>query len=386
MKIIAIGDSHTHLFHEKIPVFSPGAITAKNFSTDTNPLKIKINDFIESSVNSYETVILCLGEIDIRAHYWRDIPIYESRGVNTDRYISTLVNQFVDAIIKFKNEYKIKSILIWGVPPASSQNRGERNYFVTGMGAYNPELPHVGSQSTRNIITHKFNRYIIKALKNNAEFGIKFLTAFYNFVDDDFQTIANNLSDGVHYDPDFSETAFNLILKTIEKPDLVTCDASIFRLDEKEITFELQQLTSPSEINFDVWIENIIDLEFQVPLRNIPMRIESENKFISLIPAPTVRHHNNLPYKTLCLAIKKMSKLDKMIFNSLSNSLNVEQSDLNYESGMMVTKNWDSLNQMNIIFNLERDFSVQFDVSEFEKLTTFKQIKDVLIIRGLENN
>jgi lysophospholipase L1-like esterase len=304
MNIIVIGDSHTHLFHEKLAIFSPGAITANNFSTDSNPLKIKIDEHLKLSDEKYDTVVLCLGEIDIRAHYWRDIPIYNSRGVSLDTYVNTQVKQFIEAVIKFKQEHKVKNILIWGVPPASSQNRGERNFFMTGMGAYNPELPHVGSQLTRNIITHKFNRQIINYLQVNAEYGIKYLTAFYNFVDEDFNTVANNLSDGVHYDPSFTEMALDLILHVLEKPELIWCSQNISRLDKKIIAFELRELITQSEINYDVWAEDLIDFEIQVPLRNVPFEVENNSVLISLLSAPVVRQITHTTLNTLSLVAK----------------------------------------------------------------------------------
>ena len=80
-----------------------------------------------------------------------------------------------------------------------------------------------------------------------------------------------------------------------------------------------------------------------------------------------------------------MSKIDNLIFTSLAKSLNLQTMDLNEESGMLVTKNWDSLNQMNIIFDLERNFSLQIDVTDFEKLTTFRGIKEILLSKGVEN-
>ena len=69
------------------------------------------------------------------------------------------------------------------------------------------------------------------------------------------------------------------------------------------------------------------------------------------------------------------TKLQKII----GSVLNIGQDVITEESGMYKTKNWDSINALNIIFEVEKVFGTRFEVKDYEKLTSFRGLYLALI-------
>lgn len=54
--------------------------------------------------------------------------------------------------------------------------------------------------------------------------------------------------------------------------------------------------------------------------------------------------------------------------------LNLDPGKIDDNAAMGVTPGWDSANHINLILALEEEFSISFDVSEFELMVTFYDV------------
>jgi len=54
--------------------------------------------------------------------------------------------------------------------------------------------------------------------------------------------------------------------------------------------------------------------------------------------------------------------------------LNLNAAKIDDRTSVDNTPGWDSANQINLILALEEEFSISFDVSEFELMVSFKEI------------
>jgi acyl carrier protein len=70
-----------------------------------------------------------------------------------------------------------------------------------------------------------------------------------------------------------------------------------------------------------------------------------------------------------------MSKsVDQTVKDLMSIVLNIDTNKINGSTTMDNTPGWDSANQINLILALEEEFSISFDVSEFELMVSFFDI------------
>jgi acyl carrier protein len=70
--------------------------------------------------------------------------------------------------------------------------------------------------------------------------------------------------------------------------------------------------------------------------------------------------------------------IDKDLIKIISESLNLKNNQVNDETEMQNTKEWDSLNHVKIIIALSKKFNVKIQTSDYDKLTSFKSIKNFL--------
>ena len=64
--------------------------------------------------------------------------------------------------------------------------------------------------------------------------------------------------------------------------------------------------------------------------------------------------------------------------------LQVSIAEINEESGMNLTTNWDSLNHFVIVTTLERELGARVVFDEMEALSTVKEIRSFLVSQGIE--
>jgi acyl carrier protein len=74
-----------------------------------------------------------------------------------------------------------------------------------------------------------------------------------------------------------------------------------------------------------------------------------------------------------------MSKnVEQTIKDLMSIVLNIDAARIDDSTGMDNTPGWDSANQINLILALEEEFSISFEVSEFELMVSFFDIVQVV--------
>lgn len=74
-----------------------------------------------------------------------------------------------------------------------------------------------------------------------------------------------------------------------------------------------------------------------------------------------------------------MSKnVEQSIKDLMSIVLNIDAAKIDDDTSMDNTPGWDSANQINLVVALEEEFSISFEVSEFELMTSFFEIVQVV--------
>lgn len=74
-----------------------------------------------------------------------------------------------------------------------------------------------------------------------------------------------------------------------------------------------------------------------------------------------------------------MSKnVEQTVKELMSIVLNTDATKIDDSTAMDNTPGWDSANQINLILALEEEFSISFEVSEFEMMTSFFDIVQVV--------
>jgi len=74
-----------------------------------------------------------------------------------------------------------------------------------------------------------------------------------------------------------------------------------------------------------------------------------------------------------------MSKnVEQTVKDMMSIILNIDAARIDDSTAMDNTPGWDSVNQINLILALEEEFSISFEVSEFELMVSFFDIVQVV--------
>lgn len=74
-----------------------------------------------------------------------------------------------------------------------------------------------------------------------------------------------------------------------------------------------------------------------------------------------------------------MSKnVEQTVKDMMSIILNIDAAKIDDSTAMDNTPGWDSANQINLILALEEEFSISFEVSEFEMMVSFFDIVQVV--------
>lgn len=193
-RLIVIGDSHTTLFwpfdRNIAAIFHPGPITLDGFCRPNNQSTQQILAFLAAINPEIGTLVLCMSEIDIRAHYWRDFPILISRGMPVEEIVNAKVKRFVQQATAMGKHFGFREVILWGAPASNMPGITEE-----------PGAPTVGDVITRNILTHLLCKSSALAA-SEAQTIFRFATPFYDMVTDDFLTDTTWLSDGVHIRPE----------------------------------------------------------------------------------------------------------------------------------------------------------------------------------------
>jgi hypothetical protein len=188
--LIIAGDSHTGVFHpfsdEILAIYTRGALTMDSFSRGQSAAYRDLVEFLKSVNRHGATLVLCVSEVDLRAHYWRDMPMLAARGLGFDEFLQERVERFVARADALAAEVGLANIVLWGAPASqlTKDNHSE-------------DLPATGDNPTRNALTHLLNHALITRLAQGNTV-LRFATPFYGMVSDELVTDTGWLRDGVH--------------------------------------------------------------------------------------------------------------------------------------------------------------------------------------------
>ncbi len=79
-----------------------------------------------------------------------------------------------------------------------------------------------------------------------------------------------------------------------------------------------------------------------------------------------------------------MDKLSKLI-EIMSEKLSIPKEEINDETAYNVAKNWDSINHLAIVSELEDAYGIELDVDEITAMENVKVIKDILTKHGIKD-
>lgn len=188
--IIMFGDSHCDIFagcpnqqrfNLHTAVFTTPRLT--NFEGWTS-LWPTLDTWLSAAPG--HDLVVSIGEIDIRAHAWRQYPrVMYSKTIND--YIKELANSVYSTLVRIQRKYRLNRCVLWGAPPAHDNK------------LYNADWPFSGSTGVRNRCVHLFNCEFQRLILANPTNGVGFASAYYAFVDSEFNSINDPSHDGVHY-------------------------------------------------------------------------------------------------------------------------------------------------------------------------------------------
>lgn len=209
--IHCIGDSHSSVFSGEdvmqpvwpyrasnlIPYFKSyriGPATAYQLETKKNIIESLISSL---NLTSDDKLMFCFGEVDCRAHLIKQSKIQNRPIVDI---VVECVDRYIEAI-KYYKKYNT-DIVVWG-PIASWSN--EKPY----------DGPSFGTNEERNWVTFAFN--VALQMRCLSE-GFKFVTIFYNMIDEKMKTNSYFLDDsGIH----LTQKSMPIILNTFKQMELI---------------------------------------------------------------------------------------------------------------------------------------------------------------------
>jgi len=75
---------------------------------------------------------------------------------------------------------------------------------------------------------------------------------------------------------------------------------------------------------------------------------------------------------------------NKSVKSLIATILEINANDLDEQSGLNVTENWDSLNQFMITSAIESEFGIKLTFAELEDLSTLQKIFELFDEKGIE--
>ena len=227
--IYIIGDSHTALFTgtndiqpkwpsefgkinnlDRIPLiktFRISAGTAYNSKSKAVPI---INEIIKcNNITELDTIILCFGEVDCRAHLIKQFSIQK---IEINKIILECVNRLLETILY----YKKKGFNIVGYGPVATFKDENKNNI--------PVNRYFGNEVLRNKVTQFFNNYYKNLCYNN---DIPFFTIFNYLIDSNLKSKKNyHTNDCMHY----STKVLPFILEEMELISLISKEEKVLCL------------------------------------------------------------------------------------------------------------------------------------------------------------
>jgi hypothetical protein len=242
---LVIGDSHgeqlSHVAGAQYFKADHIVPTAREFVNFGSELWTKLDPWLTNCKGM--DLVVCLGEIDIRAHYWRQLPRYN---LPPEQYVQSSALALYRAIGHAVNLYELNSATLWASPPAAEARQG----------AYNHTYPFAGDIATRNRIIHLFNREFVGFLEPQGP--IRFASAFYDYVDSGtYTTLGHTPTDGIHYRGDQYGRFFSeLIEPCIGGETVRVSNSENFTQMHKHQFGITSKLMTRDQGNYDTWVKN----------------------------------------------------------------------------------------------------------------------------------
>lgn len=76
--------------------------------------------------------------------------------------------------------------------------------------------------------------------------------------------------------------------------------------------------------------------------------------------------------------------MERRLIPLIANALNIPTTEFFDGISSENSENWDSLASVTIALSLEREFDVVFTVDELSQLTSYEEIKNILVLKGLK--
>jgi hypothetical protein len=291
MNILLLGDSHTDIFHgrqyvnrfEMSQCQSP-IFTVHRFCNSNDELWNKLDTWFKINTNQPSSLIITGGEIDIRAHFWRQIPRSYVTRQDIEIYISNTAYKFLDALQMIIEKYQLEKIVIWGAPVA-----GEK-------ADYNFEVPFVGSSQTRNILVHLWNKTLLQAIDHDPR--ISLATAYYNFINPEnyFTTQTNTSHDGVHWHHSFGNLFWEKFIDpALQGSSIVGHNFNRMASDQ----FDILETDSTGNQQYDTWVQTDQLKNSNIDLRQVIIKDVSYSWL-------TANHRTLLPEQYKEIELKKI--------------------------------------------------------------------------------
>ncbi|MBE5102252.1 acyl carrier protein [Priestia aryabhattai] len=76
--------------------------------------------------------------------------------------------------------------------------------------------------------------------------------------------------------------------------------------------------------------------------------------------------------------------LSSNLIELLSDILEIEESDINFEEELSELENWDSVNSLRILTHIEDEFNIRLSMEQYSNVQTVKDLKE--LIEQMSNN
>jgi hypothetical protein len=255
-RVLIIGDSHTGIFGAMPDVVlhtgDPALFTTEDYIKLVDQPDSRLSNFFKSQQSTAKHLIICLGEIDARAHYWKHLATASSQGIDPACYIRQKIENLYQSIKKTADLYDFERVVLWGAPPA------------VDCVHYNPGYPFIGSVPTRNAMVHLFAREFINRIKQDStENRIRFSTGFYEYINPLTYLVETDvpIKDGIHYILEVKQQLWNLLTPVVFGDQLIYTGASF---DQMQLhTFKVTASTVAQTSLYDTWVreKDIVDSE-----------------------------------------------------------------------------------------------------------------------------
>lgn len=206
----------------------------------------KLLGYLLANPDRYDAVVLCFGEIDVRAHLIKQAVL---QGISLTAVVEKLVEQYF-RYVDFLTARTGFPVFIWG-PIASMPDDAD---------FYNPDFPTVGCERERNQVTILLNRRL--AARCEIHPMAHYISIFDRLIDEDLCTRSEFYEDGVHLNRKGMHVAFREIRRRFQELGFAQL---VERFPEQIYLFNEPRLRNVSNEAKIIEISSMLDAEWGLP-------------------------------------------------------------------------------------------------------------------------